>query len=212
MARMERRPKPLQPDKVERRARLVAYFTEAVEDLMAGGETYADLSVERLINAVDVSRSTFYAYFDDKSELLRAMGEDVTLDLAQAGSHWFELPTTGSKEDLGAALRPLFETYRRHQMVLRSITEAASYDAGIRELHLALVERAATGLQGHIEAAQKARTAAKELDPRRTSLWLVWMLERGLHQLVAPADEHEVEGLLGTMTDLVWRALYEGSR
>ena len=209
---MAPRPKPLQPDKEERRARLVGYFTTAVEELMAGGETYADLSVERLINAVDVSRSTFYAYFGDKSELLRAMGEDVTLDLAQAGAHWFELPTSGSKKDLGEALRPLFETYRQHQMVLRAITEAASYDAGIRELHQALVERAASGLESHIAAAQKAKTAAKELDSRRTALWLVWMLERGLHQLVASADEKEVDGLLGSMTDLVWRTLYEGSR
>src|ERR1700752_647686 len=147
---MRARAKPLQPDKDERRARLVAYLTEAVEDLMAGGEAYSDLSVARPITAVDISRSTFYTYFDDKIGLLRAMGEDVTRDLAEAGAHWFELPATATHDELAAALRPLFDTYRRHQMVLRAIIDAAAYYAGMRELHSALVEQAATGLQGHI--------------------------------------------------------------
>ena len=203
---MSPRAKPLQPDKDERRARLAAYFTEAVEELMAGGESYSDLSVERLINAVDVSRSTFYAYFDDKSGLLRAMGEDVTRDLAESGAHWFELSHKATQDDLAAALRPLFETYRRHQWVLGAITDSAAYDGGMRELHAALVERAATGLQGHLESRQQKQGAMP--DARRTTLWLVWMLERGLQQLVAPADEAEMERLLATLTDLVWRALY----
>jgi AcrR family transcriptional regulator len=206
------RSKPLQRLKEERRAMLVGYFADAVEELLDGGAAYSDLSVETLIKAVDVSRSTFYAYFDDKSGLLRAMGEDVTIDLAQAGAHWFDLPPTATRNDLRAALRPLFETYRRHQMVLRAITEAAGYDAGIRELHQALVERAATGLAGHIKSAQKAGSAARELDAARTAAWLVWMLERGLYQMVAPAGETEVERLLDSMTTLVWRTLYDGSR
>lgn len=202
---MARRPKPLQPDKGERRTMLVGYFTDAVEELLEGGESYSDLSVERLINAVDISRSTFYTYFNDKSGLLRAMGEDVTQDLATAGAHWFELSPNASKEELRDALQPLFETYRQHQMVLRAITETAAYDAGIRELHLALVERAATGLRGHLEQLKWAKSG----DAERTALWLVWMLERGLYQLVGPAGEDEVEGLLSAMTDLVWGALYD---
>src|ERR1700752_5079032 len=144
---MRARAKPLQPDKDERRARLVAYLTEAVEDLMAGGEAYSDLSVARPITAVDISRSTFYTYFDDKIGLLRAMGEDVTRDLAEAGAHWFELPATATHDELAA--------------VLRAIIDAAAYDAGMRELHSALVEQAATGLQGHIEARQKTQRGTK---------------------------------------------------
>jgi AcrR family transcriptional regulator len=206
------RAKPLQPPKEARRATLARYFADAVEPLLLNGESFSDLSVERLITAVDVSRSTFYAYFDDKGDLLKAMGEDVTLELAEAGSHWFTLATTASREELQEALRPLFVTYRRHQMVLQAITEAASYDAGIRALHLSLVDRAATGLREHIEEQQKAGTAAPELDAPRTALWLVWMLERGLYQLVAPASEDEVVELLETMTNLVWRTLYEGYR
>ena len=206
------RSKPLQPPKELRRALLARHFTETVESLLEGGGSYSDLSVERLITTVDISRSTFYSYFDDKSGLLRAMGEDVTTDLAEAGSHWFELGTGADKADLRDALRPLFDTYRRHQMVLRAITEAAAYDAGIRQLHLALVERASTGVRSHIESQQKSKAVAPGLEASRTATWLVWMLERGLYQLVAPADEAEVDKLLDSATELIWRVLYEGHR
>lgn len=202
--------RPLQPPREERRQLLSRHFVQAVEPLLEAGEAYADISVERLITAVDISRSTFYVYFDDKGELLRAMGEDVTRDLSEAGSSWFELATDATKDDLRQALRPLFDTYRRHQTLLGAITEAASYDARVREQHLALVAEAVGELENHIRAQQRAGAAAPELDPRRTAQWLTWMHERGLYQMVATASAAESRKLLDAMTDLVWRTLYEG--
>lgn len=189
---------------------LTRHFTDAVGPLLTSGESYSDISVARLIAAVDVSRSTFYSYFVDKGDLLRAMGEDVTLDLAEAGAHWFDLEGPTDRDQLREALRHLFDTYRRHQMLLRAITETAAYDAGIRALHLALVDRAATGLREHIEREQGAGVTAPELDATRTAQWMVWMLERGLYQLVAPADDDEADNLLDSVTDVLWRILYEG--
>lgn len=178
--------------------------------MLEGGESYADISVERLITAVNISRSTFYVYFDDKGDLLRAMAEDVTRDLAEAGSSWFELPTDATRDDLRQALRPLFDTYRRHQTLLGAITEAASYDPRVREQHLALVDEAVRGLEGHIKTQQRAGAAPPDLDARRTAKWLTWMHERGLYQMVATASPAESRKLLDSMADLVWRTLYAG--
>ncbi|HYF27872.1 MAG TPA: TetR/AcrR family transcriptional regulator [Baekduia sp.] len=203
---------PLQPSHAERRALLSRHFVDAVEPLLEAGEQYADISVERLIKAVDISRSTFYVYFEDKGELLSAMAEDVTRDLADAGSAWFELAHDAGKDGLREALRPLFDTYRRHQALLGAVSEVASYDARVRERHLALVQTAISGLERHLIDAQAAGAAAPELDPRRTAAWLTWMHERGLHQLAAPASPEEAGRLLDAMTDLVWRALYSGYR
>jgi len=202
--------RPLQPPREERRELLARHFVQAVEPLLEAGESYADISVERLITAVDISRSTFYVYFDDKGDLLRAMAEDVTRDLAEAGASWFEMPTDASKSDLRQALRPLFDTYRRHHTLLGAITEAASYDPRVREQHLTLVNEAVTGLQGHIKTQQRAGAAAPELDALRTAKWLTWMHERGLYQMVATASAAETRRLLDAMADLVWRTLYAG--
>lgn len=202
--------RPLQPPREERRALLARHFVEVVEPMLEGGETYADLSVERLIKAVDISRSTFYVYFDDKGDLLRAMAQDVTRDLAEAGSGWFELASDATKDDLREALRPLFDTYRRHQTLLGAITEATGYDPRVREQHLVLVEEAVSGLQRQIETQQAAGTTPAELDARRTAMWLTWMHERGLYQMVGQASDAEVALLLDAMADLVWRTLYAG--
>lgn len=186
-----------------RRLRLARDFIAEVAPLLEAGEQYSDISVERLITAVGVSRSTFYSYFSDKSALLAAMAEDVTIDLAEAGATWFELGEPESVDAIREALRPLFATYRQHRQILRSITDAASYDAGIRELHQALVARATAGLGEHLVALARA-----DLDVTRTAQWLVWMLERGLYQLVADASDAESDHQLEAVAELVWRGLY----
>lgn len=206
------RSKPLQPSKDERRTRLAQYFSEAIETLLDDGVSYADLSVEDLITAVDVSRSTFYSYFKDKSELLLAMGEDATADLSDAGEPWFNLPADGSERDLRKALQLLFDTYRRHHKLLKAIIETAAYDAQVRALHLALVDLATGRMREHIESQQRTGSVAPGLDATRTAQWLVWMLERGLYQIVAPASEREAGAHLDTVVNLVWRMLYEGHR
>ncbi|KRB80375.1 hypothetical protein ASE01_02535 [Nocardioides sp. Root190] len=200
--------KPLQPTREERRLELGRYFIDAVTPMLAAGETYADVSVARMITQVGISRSTFYSYFDDKSDLLRAMGEDITIDLAEAGSAWFQLESPADRADLRTALEPLFATYRRHQLLLRAITESASYDAGMRTLHASLVERAVAGLEGHLGTIGTG--GGRRLDAHRAATWLAWMLERGLYQIVAPASDEETELQLDTVVELTWRILYAG--
>ena len=208
---MARPPTPLVRPKEEKRALLVTHFTEAVESLLADGGSYADLSVEALIGAVGISRSTFYAYFDNLSGLLVAMGESVTLDLAEAGTSWFGFAPEGGEPALRDALRPIFTTYRQHQLVLKAITEAASYDTGIRDLHQALVQRAADGLLQHVVEQQTQGRIEATLDRERSVRWLVWMLERGLYQMASGADDAEAEALLTAVAGLVWRSLYLSS-
>lgn len=204
---MSTRPaKPLQPTREERRLSLARYFIDAVTPMLAAGDAYSDLSVARMIDAVGISRSTFYSYFDDKPDLLRAMGEDITQDLAEAGAHWFDLGVPADRAELRKALRPLFDTYRKHQLILRSITDAAAYDAGTRALHAGLVARAASGLEAHIRSLPNPG-----LDAPRTAEWLVWMLERGLYQVVAAAGPREVDRRLDSLVEIVWRVLYARS-
>ena len=110
-----RRAKPLQPPREERRALLARHFVEVVEPLLEAGESYADLSVERLITEVDISRSTFYVYFDDKGDLLSAMGQDVTVEFSEAGQAWFNLPGTARRspsfvKPFGLSLTPIDAT------------------------------------------------------------------------------------------------------
>jgi AcrR family transcriptional regulator len=203
---------PLQRTQPERRALLARHFVEVVEPLLEAGEPYADLSVESLITAGGISRSTFYAYFEDKGALLSAMAEDVIADLFEAGESWWSFPDDGDRTALREALRPALDTQRGHRAILVAVADAAAYDPRVREQHLRLVDEVAAKLATHVRGAQRRGTACPDLDAARVAGWLIWMHERGLHQLVTPAAPAEAEKLLDALTDVVWRTLYAGYR
>jgi hypothetical protein len=54
--------------------------------------------------------------------------------------------------------------------------------------------------------------ADAHLDAARTAQWLIWMIERGLYQLVGTADDDEVERQLDSLVEIVWRVVYLSGR
>ena len=73
-----------QSSRLQRRAQIRHRLLEVVEDLLDKGESYTELSVERLVSEAGISRSTFYVYFEDKGDLLRGWFEDIEAELAEA--------------------------------------------------------------------------------------------------------------------------------
>ena len=201
-------PRPLQLSQSQRRGMLSRHFVGVVEKLVEGGAAYADLSVEAIITAGGISRSTFYVYFNDKGDLLVAMAADVIGDLVSTGSAWWDLPADASKADLNAALQIPINTYRTHRTILGTVVETAAYDPRVREQHQSLINQVVSALAQYIADAQSAGTADPELDAEHTARWLIWMIERGLYQLVGSADDDEVARELDALTDILWRVVY----
>jgi TetR/AcrR family transcriptional regulator, ethionamide resistance regulator len=191
---------------------LSRHFVSVVEELVEDGGRYADLSVEAIITAGGISRSTFYVYFDDKGDLLVAMARDVIGDLVADGASWWELPVDATREDLHKALRVPIETYRKHRTILGTVAETAAYDPRVREQQQNLIDQVVNALTTYIGDAQRAGVADAHLDPARTAQWLTWMIERGLYQLVGTADDEEVECQLDALTEIVWRVVYLSGR
>jgi TetR/AcrR family transcriptional regulator, ethionamide resistance regulator len=187
---------------------LSRHFVSVVENLVENGVRYADLSVEAIITAGGISRSTFYVYFDDKGDLLVAMAQDVIGDLLADGASWWELPVDGTREDLRKALRVPIDTYRKHRTILGAIAETAAYDPRAQEQQQNLIDQVVSALTTYIGDAQRAGVADAHLDAARTAQWLIWMIERGLYQLVGSADDDEVERQLDSLVEIVWRVVY----
>ena len=191
---------------------LSRHFVSVVEDLVENGPRYADLSVEAIITAGGISRSTFYVYFEDKGDLLVAMAQDVIGDLLADGASWWELPVGATREDLHKALRVPIDTYRKHRTILGTVAETAAYDPRVREQQRKLIDQVVTALTTYIGDAQRAGVADVHLDAARTAQWLIWMIERGLYQLVGAADNEEAVRQLDALTEIVWRVVYLSGR
>ncbi len=202
-----------QSSRAERRQEMVSRVLRVVENLLEeDGASYTELSVERLVTEADMSRSTFYVYFEDKGDLLRALTEGVIDNLVDAASHWWNLPADATKDDLREALNTIFEAYLPHRVVMAAVVEAAGYDPGVRETFGAMVQKTTAEVAKHIADGQKKGYVHKDIDPERTAAWLTWMCERGLYQLVSGATKAQQRDLLTGLTDIVWNTLYAGTR
>jgi AcrR family transcriptional regulator len=192
----------------EIRTRLLA----AVESLLADGESFTELSVERLASLAGVSRSTFYVYFEDKGELIRAWLTDISSRLEVAAAGWWALDAGARWQDLRAALDLVVTVYRPHATLMAAAFDAAAYDPGVRRQVETMMQRNVAGLRKHIRSGQAAGTVDARIPAAETAAWLTWMAERGLQQLVHGASEAEIDGLVDGYTWIVWNTLYAGAR
>ena len=80
-----------------RRDELRGRLLDVVERLLGEGETFTEISVERMVAEAGIARSTFYVYFEDKGDLLEAWFGDITAELRTAAADWWRLgPTPGT--------------------------------------------------------------------------------------------------------------------
>jgi AcrR family transcriptional regulator len=194
--------------RADRREQVGDRLLAAVEALLAEGSTYPEISVERMVGAAGMSRSTFYVYFEDKGQVLRAWFARIAEELAGAASAWWRLDGDVTRTDVHGALRTIVDTYRPHMALMAAVYDAATYDAGVREEVDTMMRANAAGLRKHIRAGQEAGWIAPNLPPAETAAWLTWMAERGFHLMLRQADDAQLRALTDAYTDVVWNALY----
>ncbi len=195
-----------------RRERIRTQLLAKIEEALEAGRTYNDLTIGWLVAEAAISRATFYTYFEDKGDLLSELSEHVVTDMIEAGKHWWSLPANASKSDLREAIQLLFDSYRRYRALWGAVVESASYDPRVRMQYEQTISKAIGALAEHIRAGQEAGSITRDLDLDDAAAWITWMGERGLHQLVSPADEEQAARQAGALTDLVWKLLYDGTR
>ena len=187
------------------RARLLT----AIEALFDQGETFAGLTVERLISEAGLSRSTFYTYFTDKTGLLQELAADVLEELLfDAAAHWWERDRIASREEVHEGTRRIIFAFVKHRVIMRAMSDAAATNATIREQWGGLMRESAGLVARHISAGQAAGFIDPSLDAEATGTWLNWAAERSLTMLVAPSTPEDAKRWHTVMTDLYWNVLY----
>jgi AcrR family transcriptional regulator len=197
-----------QRTRAERRAEIRRQLLVAVERLLAEGETFTELSVERLVSEGGISRSTFYVYFEDKGDLLRGWFEDIRAGLNVAADRWWRLGPGTRYEDIRDVLADVVTAYRPHSALMAATFDTAAYDANVRELVEEMMSANAAGLRKHIRVGQSEGFVDPGIPPGETASWLTWMAERGLHQLVSSANNGELEELIDAYARIIWNTLY----
>ena len=208
---------PVDPEAHAARRAVIARGLLPVMERMLEDETFTEISVERLVaRARDegesegrVSRSSFYNHFEDKGDLLVLMVGDVLAALFETARGWWELgPDPPEQDELLRALRLIADMYHPHRAILGAVVEASSYDARVASAWTGMMKLAADRVREHVVEGQQLGFVNAEIDPDHDPVWIAWMMERGLQQLVATATPAQREQLVMSLRDIVWRTLY----
>jgi TetR/AcrR family transcriptional regulator, ethionamide resistance regulator len=191
-----------------RREQLRGHVLSIVEEHLRSGETFADISVASVVAEAGISRSTFYAYFVDKSTLLRTWYAEFTQVILDAARSWWSLDGTATIQDVRAALERIMDAYRAHPELMAATHEAIGTDHGVREAVDDAMGRYIDGLRAHIETGQAGGFIDPSLPAAETAYWLQWMAERGLHRMMRAESDSSQERLAEAYAGIVWNSLY----
>jgi TetR/AcrR family transcriptional regulator, ethionamide resistance regulator len=195
-----------------RRDELRARVLSIVEQHLRSGVTFADIGVASVVAEAGISRSTFYAYFVDKTNLLRTWYAEFTQVILDAAQGWWSLDGTATKEEVRAALERIMDAYRAHPELMAATHEAIGTDHGVREAVDASMRHYIDGLHAHIRTGQAGGFIDPSLPAAETAYWLQWMAERGLHRMVRADSGSGQERLADAYASIVWNTLYAPTR
>lgn len=197
--------------KVERRKDIRNRLLTAIEQLAADGEPYSTVTVERLVSAAGISRATFYIYFEGKADLLQTWFTETMRELAEAAEPWRAITAQPTEAELAAALNQIISAYVEHAGLMAAVYDEATQNSALRESINSAIRIASESVCEHIERGQREGWVDPELLAPETASWLVWMLERGLNQLVPDAKKARANRLKLNLASMVWHVLYAGA-
>ena len=178
----------------------------ATEELLAEGNSYSDLNVERIARGAGISRTAFYFYFSDKRELLMRLSEDVTNDLYEQADIWWS--GDGDPADLiREALTRVAGLYWEHAPLLRAIVEVSTYDEEVAGFWRGLVARFADATERRILDEQAAGNAP-DMPAKAVAFSLTWMAERVLYQQLVQEQPHAPDELVDSLVGIYVRSVY----
>lgn len=175
---------------------------------MQDGQSFTELSVDRLATEAGISRATFYIYFEDKGDLLRRLAGAVFGELATDAQLWWNMAGRRNPRDVATAMQRIIESYRRHQALITALNEMSGYDELVASTYRRLLTEITAGLARVITSEQEQGFIRPTLPVEATAVSLTWMVERACHQTLPHAPREYDAELASALSQITWAALY----
>lgn len=134
----------------ERSARTRLALLDAARQVFAT-EGFQNAEISQITRAAARATGTFYVYFDNKLELLKAMVEQFRSDLFASG---LDRPEH-TAEALHDVLRALWQAHARHAATFRALAEAASVNVEMAVLYAELRENARRDFRSMVRSSPR---------------------------------------------------------
>ncbi|MFD0746576.1 TetR/AcrR family transcriptional regulator [Phytohabitans flavus] len=176
------------PSGADRRAAVEAQILAAVGRLLAQGSTYTQISVQRILDEAGIARSTFYAHFRDKSEILSKLAETFRQRLYQFTANWSPEGPDGGLAGLENAFRQIIAFHREHFPVLATFAEVAAYDASVQDFYNSELRDFEANVVGKLRDEQAERRTPADVEAAAAARVIVWGGTRAIEQHIRADD------------------------
>lgn len=154
-----------------RSAATVAQVMSALRELLDTGEAFSEISVQRILEQAGVSRATFYAHFQSKSDVLVRLTNGLRESLLALAQQW---DPGDSPDRLAQFFEEVIKIHRAHHSVLAAVREAATYDSTVDDFYTADLEGFDETALRSLLADQAAGLTPADLDAVSASRIIVW--------------------------------------
>lgn len=148
---------------VRRRTDTERRILEAAERLLTDGASFTELGVQRIVAEAGVARSSFYAHFEDKTDLLLALTPRISATALEAHATW-----DPASDDAFASMLDGFVAivshYREHAEILAAVLQVAGYDDRVAAQWDAEVAVFRRRTERWLDAERTAGRTAPDLD------------------------------------------------
>ncbi|WP_433667698.1 TetR/AcrR family transcriptional regulator [Nocardia sp. CA-136227] len=192
----------------DRRTATARRVLDATDALLRGGERFTEIPVERLLAEADVSRSTFYVHFADKSVLLMQLAEQALADIATAADVWWALNHVDNPEPAAKTIRGMIKVYRRHAHIMRAITEVSTYDDGINSLQRRWIEEYTALSVGRMAQEQEQGLIGADVDIEYVAALIIRLINSSIIDHIAYGSPRNDARLANTLARVGWLSRY----
>ncbi|MEV5778591.1 TetR/AcrR family transcriptional regulator [Streptomyces antimycoticus] len=151
-----------------------AQVMSALERLLDSGEAFSDITVQQLLEKAGVSRATFYAHFQSKSDVLVRLTDDLRESLLTLARQWDPAAGEDGADRFARFFEEVIRIHRAHQGVITAVREAASYDSAVSDFYTANLESFEETTLRTILSEQAAGSATADLDAVSASRIIAW--------------------------------------
>ncbi len=127
----------------------------AAERLLTRGNGFGTLSVEQLAIEAGIARGTFYQHFRDKGELVARLLEQLTREIVEGFGIWTQNASTAQREDVREAIRVIFTTFKKHQVIIAAVRDTMATDKNVSEKFSHMVDTMCLSARQAVAAVKK---------------------------------------------------------
>jgi TetR/AcrR family transcriptional regulator, ethionamide resistance regulator len=189
-----------------------AAILECAWELLAT-KPIGEITIGELAVGANISRPTFYFYFDSREAVVRALAEKVTEDLFETALSSIDDSHEGPEVVLHRIATAYMQRWRREGPILRAMVPLGESDPEHRAFWNEITGRIADSIAESIEADRRAGRALpgppSAHDLAVTLMSMMWRC--GYDLSLAPPSEEADARMADTLTAVGMRAIYGAS-